>query len=277
MNTLFAYDRSLPLNLRTSATVRVHDIQYRSPLGGDVPAFLVTPVGPGRFAGVLLLHGAPGSRNDMLAEAIELAQAGAVALAITAPFARNGVPERPFGPYAFTEQDRDGPIQLVVDLQRGIDLLLERGDVDPARLAFVGVSYGGASGVLFAGVEPRLRAAALVVADGGPIHHFDTPGEGNPLNDLDPAARDHWLAAMQPVEGLSVIGNAAPTALLFQWGLHDEVIGQQHAQELLAAASEPKEALWYESGHWLPPAARSDRHAWLARQIGIAPPAIDEA
>ena len=40
------------------------------------------------------------------------------------------------------ELDNEAYIQAVVDLRRGIDLLLARSDVDPKRLAYVGHSYG---------------------------------------------------------------------------------------------------------------------------------------
>jgi dienelactone hydrolase len=40
------------------------------------------------------------------------------------------------------EVDRKIEIQAVVDLRRGIDLLLARSDVDQTRLAYVGHSYG---------------------------------------------------------------------------------------------------------------------------------------
>jgi cephalosporin-C deacetylase-like acetyl esterase len=45
-----------------------------------------------------------------------------------------------------------------------VDVLLARADVDPARLGALGISYGGASGALFAGVERRVAAYALAVA-----------------------------------------------------------------------------------------------------------------
>ena len=43
----------------------------------------------------------------------------------------------------FTEQDREEQIQLIIDLRRAIDLLMARPDVDPERIAYLGVSYGG--------------------------------------------------------------------------------------------------------------------------------------
>jgi cephalosporin-C deacetylase-like acetyl esterase len=75
----------------------------------------------------------------------------------------------------FDERDRREQIQLIVDLRRAVDLLVARDDVDPDRIGYLGVSYGGAMGGLLAGVEDRV--------DGG---HF-LPHEA----DCDAAA---WLA-----------------------------------------------------------------------------------
>jgi dienelactone hydrolase len=137
---LFAYDRGLDLDVREVSrsdvgTSTVVDLSYASPKGGRVTAYLFAPKGPGPFPGLLLQHGLPASRDQMLPDGVRFAAAGAVVLAIDAPFARS---QRP--PLYFTEQDRLDQIQLIVDLQRGVDLLLSRGDVDPARLAYFGIS-----------------------------------------------------------------------------------------------------------------------------------------
>jgi dienelactone hydrolase len=85
----------------------------------------------------------PSSAEGMLPEAERLARRSAVSLAITAPFARShriGVQQG----LNFDERDRAEQIQLVIDLRRGVDLLLSRPDVARDRLGFVGISYGGA-------------------------------------------------------------------------------------------------------------------------------------
>jgi cephalosporin-C deacetylase-like acetyl esterase len=47
----------------------------------------------------------------------------------------------------------DMEIQAVVDLRRGIDLLLARSDVDPKRLAYVGHSYGAQWGSILSALR----------------------------------------------------------------------------------------------------------------------------
>jgi hypothetical protein len=177
---------------------------------------------------------------------------------------RSGLPD-------FTARDSSEQVQLMQDLQRAVDVLVAREDVDPERLAYVGVSYGAAMGALFAGIEARLRAVVLVVADGGLVAHF-TAADGSavgPLAELPPDAQSRWLAAMRPIEPIRFVPRAAPVLILFQNGRQDRLVSTEDAEALHAAAREPKSVTWYDAGHGLTPAARTDRLSWLAGVIGI--------
>lgn len=73
---------------------------------------------------------------------------------IDAPFSRTGESKRDFdSTVTKPEYDRDIYIQTVVDLRRGVDLLLSRSDVDPKRIGFLGYSFGAHAGAILAGVE----------------------------------------------------------------------------------------------------------------------------
>lgn len=275
---LFDYDTSAPLDVEIGSTnkegaITIQELTYASPKGGRVPATLVIPEGLAPFAGILLMHGAPGTRAATLPEARDLARLGAVVLAIDAPFSRPGRIGDGEGPIRFDERDRDEQIQLIVDLRRGIDLLASRPDVDPERLAYSGGSYGGAMGGLLAGIEKRIKAYALVVGDGGLVSHFtgadDNPG---PLGQLPAERRKRWLAAMEPIEPLRFVGRAAPAHLLFQNGQQDTLVPPVDGRAYQEAGSEPKTVQWYDAGHGLEPKAHRDRHKWLAGKIGIAKP-----
>jgi cephalosporin-C deacetylase-like acetyl esterase len=161
----FDYDQKASLDIQeVGAEVRdgvtVRDISYASPKGGRVPAYLVLPPGKGPYAGILFGHwakeGSPvRNRKEFLDEAVALAHAGAVSLLIDAPFARPGFhsePEPLNSQEPLTEQ------QQVIDLRRGVDLLCSRGEVDPARIAYVGHSFDAAVGGILAGVEHRVQA-----------------------------------------------------------------------------------------------------------------------
>jgi predicted dienelactone hydrolase len=161
--SLFAYDVSAPLNLTktvesTNNGVEVSGISYDSPAGGRVAGVLVNPVNrSGLRPGVILMHGMPSNARALTDQARTLAQYGAVVIAIDAPFVR-----RTGSGLRMIKQDREEQIQLMKDLQRAVDVLRARPDVDATRIAYMGFSYGGGVGALFAGSERRIKAAGEV-------------------------------------------------------------------------------------------------------------------
>jgi uncharacterized protein len=277
---LFEYDRAAPLDVRDSPVrtvqgVEVRAVSFASPGGGRATGYLAVPLeASGRLTGIVLLHGMPGSAGQMIPRAVYLARHGAAVLALDAPFAR-----RSGGPVTLSPQDSAEQVQLVVDLQRAVDVLLARDDVDPARLAYVGGSYGGAMGALFAGVERRLETYVLMVADGGLVSHFTGPDDGpGPPGPVSADQWRRWLAAMRPIEPLRFVPRAAPASLLFQSGRLDQLVPVADAEAVQRAASEPKTVKWYDSGHALPPAAAVDQLVWLHETVGTTPPGpADEA
>ncbi|HEX2190878.1 MAG TPA: hypothetical protein VHG51_18365 [Longimicrobiaceae bacterium] len=269
---VFAYDRTAPLELREGAPVAAGSVSHRpvsfaGPRGGRATGVLVVPDGPGPFAGILLMHGAPGSAERMLPLAAELSEHGAVVLALDAPFARRGGP-----PVRFTPADSAEQVQLVVELQRGVDLLLARPDVDPERLAFVGRSYGGTIGALLAGVERRLKTYVLGVADGGLVAHVTGAGDAGPLGDLPAERMERWLAAMRPIEPSRFVGRAPPASILFQSARRDELVRAADAEALHRAARQPYTVRWYDAGHRATPEVMRDQLEWLHRTVGTRRP-----
>ena len=268
--SLFTYDVTAPLNLQkvvesTNNGVEVSTISFSSPDGGSATGMLFDPVTRSSLRpGIVLMHGLPGSARVMTDYAKVLAQHGAVVIAIDAPFTRRGgVPVR------YTPEDRAEQIQLIKDLQRDVDLLRAQVNVDDERLAYVGFSYGGAMGALFVGIERRIKAAVLVVGDGGLVSHFTGPEDLNFMASLSCATRVDWFRAMTPIEPIRFIPNASPTPLLLQSGRIDNLVPEADAQALQAAAPEPKTIRWYEAGHGLNQQAGFDRLDWLDAQIGL--------
>jgi uncharacterized protein len=270
--SLFAYDAGAPLNLQktvesTSNGVEVSAISFSSPAGGAVTGLLFDPVTRSSLRpGIVLMHGLPGTARSMATDAQQLAQEGAVVIAIDAPFAR-----RAGQPVRFSADDRAEQVQLIEDLQRAVDVLRARVNVDDERIAYVGVSYGGAMGALFVGIERRIKAAALVVGDGGLVSHYTDPQHANLMAGLSCAARVAWFRAMAPIEPIRFIPYAPPTALLLQSGRIDDLVPAADAEALHAAAPTPKTIRWYDAGHQLNQQAVWDRHDWLHEQIGLDP------
>ncbi len=73
---------------------------------------------------------------------------------------------------------------------------------------------------------------------------------------------------MAPIEPIRFVGNAN-VPLLLQNGRLDEFVPVYEAEELHAAAPQPKEVRWYDAGHGLNLQARNDRHRWLHEKIGL--------
>jgi dienelactone hydrolase len=280
----FAYDRSAPLDLRDSLQSRrdgvaVHRISFASPKGGRATGLLFVPDdslrGQARqFAGLVVMHGAPGSAERMRDFALPVARHGAVIVAIDAPFARRN----PDDPLSISPRDSVDQVQLMVDLQRAVDLLLTRRDVDPARLGYIGTSYGGAVGTQFAGIEGRVKTYVIVVGDGGLAHHFTKPDGArfDPPAGMPAERWCGWLTAMEPLNGLRYIGRGAPARFFFQWGRKDNMVPPHLADAVWAAAPEPKERRDYDSGHMLPREAYADMIGFLAKHLGTSAASANE-
>jgi cephalosporin-C deacetylase-like acetyl esterase len=252
-----------------------------SPKRGRVTASLVVPRGRGPFAAVLFQHWGFGDRTEFLAEALLYARAGAVCLLVDAPWARPAPwKQEGEGHIGKPDVDRDLYVQTVVDLRRGVDLLLARADVDPRRVAYVGHSYGATWGGALAGVERRIKAFVLMA--GLPsVTDFSKQGAARSDDLSEQIARTftkkeiaRFIEVVSPLDPVRWIPLTAPSAILMQWAREDVWISEKAARQYYAAASLPKEQRWYDSGHELnDPRALRDRAEWLRAKIGIA--AID--
>ncbi len=266
----FAYDINAPLNLQKTVEntingVEASSISFNSPGGGSVTGMMFNPVTRSSLRpGIVLMHGLPGNARQMAGYGQALAQFGAVVIAIDAPHAR-----RSGQAVLFTGQDRTEQIQLIKDLQRAVDVLRAQVNVDDDRIGYVGISYGGAMGALFAGIERRIKAAVLVVGDGGLVSHFTGPEDFNFLSNLSCATRVAWFRAMVPIEPIRFIPHASPTPLLLQNGRMDNLVPPADAEALHRAAPEPRTIRWYDAGHSLDLQAQIDRHEWLNARIGL--------
>ena len=270
---LFAYDVNAPLDLQQTVqsiedSVQISTISYTSPDGGLVPGILVEPIGrTGLRPGLVFMHASP-SPSALYAPYLKIfAMSGAVVIAIDAPYFRRGGQDYPL----FTTQDRDEHIQLIKDLQRAVDILVARGDVDVERIGFLGNSYGGMVGAHFVGVERRLRAAILSTASGGKVTHQTSAVNSGPISNLTCAARNAWFDAMIPIEAIRYIPHASGTSLLFQIAKFDMAVLPADAQALYDAAPDPKEVIYYDAEHNLNAQAIGDRFVWLDEMLGFDP------
>jgi dienelactone hydrolase len=276
---LFDYDRQAPLGVKENGVedrsgIKIHDITYASPKGGQVSAYLVVPAGKGPFAGLVFMHPDYGTRTAFLAEAVLLAETGAVSLLIDAPFRRPEPSRRNFD-IMKPENNRDLLIQTVIDLRRGVDLLTARPDVDAKRIGFVGHSYGGALGGVLASVEKRIKAYVLMAGDPSWTTSLLTgsdPNDEQARKSLTKEQLDRYVLVTAPLDAIHYISHAAPSALFFQFSRYDVEIPERAGMQYAQAASQPKLVKWYDVGHEVDSVeALLDRAAWLRKEIGIGP------
>jgi len=286
----FDYDRAAPLDLqivgreeRDAATI--YDLTYASPKGGRVPAYLVVPHGKGPFAAILFGHWAmPGSptrnRSEFLNEALVYAGAGAVSLLIDAPFARPGQTE---DEDFLGDKNAEMRSQQVLDLRRGVDLLLARDDVDPERIAYVGHSYNAAVGGILAGVEKRIATFVLMaggLAEEEMLLTSDEPTIAAWRQRVGEERIKAYLVTYGWLDPVHYIQHAAPATVLLQYARRDEILKNPEAwaQRDFKWVSEPKELKLYDAGHALDAAARGDRYQWLRIRLRLGeldPAALD--
>jgi dienelactone hydrolase len=275
----FEYDQKASLDIKEISVedhdgIKVHDISYASPKSGRVTAYLVVPSSKGSFAGIVYAHWALGNRAEFLPEALLLARAGAVSLLIDEPFVRPASWRAPPpGHFTQPEGDRDLFIQTVVDLRRGVDVLLSQPNVDAKRLAYVGHSYSATWGGTLAGVERRIKAYVLMAGDPSVTDFSGEDDEAVAIrNSFTPKQIENYVQIISPLNPINYIGHAAPSALFFQFARHDKYTSKQAELRYAQAASEPKIIKWYETGHELNSIeALRDRAEWLRAQIKIDP------
>lgn len=310
---LFDYDRDAPLELETVSSQMIggfdaalQDINYVSPGGGRVTAYLVLPTkaaqgsaeansdldttgqvpaggtepGPGSggkpYAGIVFLHWGQGDRSEFIWEAALYAEADAISVLVDAPWNRpppwTGSGERLDRP----ELTRDMYVQNVVDLRRAVDLLVMRGDVDENRIAYVGHSFGATWGGVLAAVEKRIKTCVLM---GGLPSLTDFSLGGAPKFDnyirileeqVPNEMLEAYLATIAPLAPGRFVGRAAPCSVFMQFGTYDSWISRRAAESYYDAASEPKRIEWYPTSHeFTDVRSLLDRAQWFEERIGL--------
>ncbi len=172
---LFSYDRTdLKSSIESSDTTEdwvKQKIGFNAAYGNErVTAFLFLPrVGKVPYQTVVFF---PGS-NAILDRSSTQLQTGVIDFVIKSGRAvlypiYKGTYERNSGittdvPF-MTNAYKDWIIQIAKDLERSIDYLETRPDIDKEKLAYYGLSWGGRLGILFVAVEKRFKASVHYVA-----------------------------------------------------------------------------------------------------------------
>lgn len=280
--SLFAYDRTVPIDLRDSVARRfeggiaLHDVSFTSPRGGRVHAYIVVPDGSGPFPVVLFGPWGLGNRTEFIPEALLYARLGATAMIVDWPWTRPPPDRRAQGPIEQPEVDRDVFAQAVVDLRRALDFMLRRPHADSAHVIYVGHSYGAQFGAALTAVDRRVKAAVLMagVPDNATfLVESQDPDMIAYRSRSTPEQIRRYLEVNAPLDAITWIGKVSPTPVLMQFAEFERAFDTRAMQRYAAAAREPKTVLWYPTGHELNDlTALRDRAVWVAERLGLESP-----
>ncbi len=274
----FDYDQHAPLGLKQIGVqhlehANVYDITYESPKGGGVPAYLVVPKGRGPFAAVIWGHwywdnSSMRNRRQFLDEAVVLAQAGVVSLLTDGPVARPGHIE---SKDPLDERVALDFLQQVIDMRRGVDVLLARRDVDPKRIAFVGHSYNAGVGALLSGLDRRFKCFVLMAGLMSDEVTRRTKDFQEFRQKIGPEKLDALIAKYAYLDQGKYVSHAAPAVVFLQYGSQEKFLNAERAVQYAAVVSEPKRFKLYDAPHALNAEARRDRIQFLTEQLKLKP------
>jgi len=145
---------------------------------------------------------------------------------------------------------KDHLVMWAKDLGRAVDIVEEHADLDAEKLAYYGVSWGGALGAILPAVETRIRANVLYVAG-------------------------FWFQrALPEVDQINYVGRVRQPTLMLN-GEFDFYFPAETSQapmfERLGTPAADKKRLTYPLGHTVPKIEMiREALAWLDRYLGPA-------
>ncbi|MEM2586724.1 MAG: alpha/beta fold hydrolase [Candidatus Bathyarchaeia archaeon] len=258
----YDYDKSLPLNaseevVEESENYKIVKAYFDSVNGERVPALLSIAKGRDKIPCIVFLHGYGGSKEDIRGLAILIAKEGYGVIAIDAAY--HGERKVP-GKELYSPNINDtlrGTIQTVIDLRRAVDYLETRPEIDVNKIGYVGGSMGGILGAIFIGVEPRIKAAVLIVAGGNmslmirESQHYTMSAVREHLQ-KEGISYEELQRILDPIDPINFIKYFSPRPVVFHLGRHDVIVPAEAGRQLYEAAGEPKWVYWYDAGHNLP-------------------------
>jgi uncharacterized protein len=264
----FQYDKSAPLNVNVISSsegdgVSVESIEFAESNGGKCSGTLIVPGTKGRFPAVVWLGSGD---KDWEKSAAQFSKLGAVSVVLDSCGDLSSGDASGF---------HDGMVQQVIDIRRAVDILSQRPDVDRGRIAFIGHSGGAMIGADAVAVDKRFKAAVFESGLQGFTYHICTSPHPYAValrKTLDGRLLD-FVSKLAPLDAIHYVGHEAPTVLLFQSATRDQGVTKSAAQEFFDAASQPKQLIWYDTGHEMTlPQVTKDRTAFLTKQLDMPTP-----
>lgn len=246
------YDPSAPLAPETTKRRplpggRAERIEIAGVGGERFPLQLLLPdAGEAPYPCVVLLYGI-GQRMSFFDDIAPFFAERGVALAVPEQYGRGVRKQAGAKARALAFQTRCA--RIVPETRRVVDYLMERDDIDPARIDLFGASYGGILGCAAMRHEPRFRSGVISLAGGSLpelARHFADHSDLGAARPPLAAFASWWLDAYEPTRH---VGGIAPRPLLFVNLEKDELIPRRCTDALFDAAKEPKSQSWIEASH----------------------------
>jgi hypothetical protein len=122
---------------------------------------------------------------------------------------------------------------------------------------------------VLAGVEPRIRAFALMSGGATPVSAY--------VRQAPAALRPQVRRVLTEIDPLRWIAHGRPGRMLLQDGRLDRVVPRSALLALAHAAPRATTLRWYAAPHELNLAAYRDQLDWVSRKLRIRGPAIPGA
>lgn len=228
-------------------------IEFNGPSGDKVTGLFAKPKAEGVYPCVLLLHGLTSNKETMaVGFGPSLVKQNIAVLALDAPMhgERKKPDDNPSKPENFPGVLHDGCREYRVAL----DWLAKRKDIDSAHIGLLGYSMGSFMGSILGALDTRIKAFALCVG-------------GDPILPLIVTIPEDNRDVAYSISTSLFIGRIAPRPILMLNGKQDTVVKEEASKRLYSAAKEPKEQVWYESGHILPKEALEKSVSWLTAKL----------
>lgn len=244
----YAYDKALPLkdsvrHLLDTTDYALHYATFYSVHNQKVTSLLSVPKsGEAPYPAVILLHGVGDRKSVDYVEAGNafLTKAGYAVLRIDT----HNHGDRKTDDYEFSLTDglkywtRNTISQTVFDLQRAVDFLETRPEIDKDRIGYYGISLGGIIGTIFCGLDERIKAPVIVIAGGSLNLMFGKEALSHEVLD--------YVSIIDPI---NFVHKIAPRPLLMINAEKDEVIPPLTSKLLYQKAKTPKNIIWYPTKH----------------------------
>jgi dienelactone hydrolase len=247
--------------VRTSgAVMRVSKVTFPSPLLTPHPANNTVhceyfcPTAAGKKPAVVVLHILGGDFDLARLFCRALATRGVAALFLKMPY--YGERRQPDSPARMISLDPEetvrGMTQAVLDIRQAAAWLASQEEIDSGSLGIMGISLGGITGALAAGIEPRFTSVCLLLAGGDMGEVAWTSSEMAPLRERWIAAgrtRQELFDALAVVDPVTYVKPLPGRRVLMLNASQDEVIPPACTRALWRAFGEP-EIVWWNAGHY---------------------------